>query len=112
MNPRIAGIATAALIAAGVWGCSEKAPQTVKLVVSDRGFVPAQITVKKGAPVTLLVTREIEVTCATELVIQGAGIHKELPLHQEVRVTFTPDKKGTLRYACPMDMITGSIRVE
>ena len=112
MKRRIAGIVAAALIAAGVWGCSQKAPQTVKLIVSDRGFVPAQITVKKGVPVTLLVTREIEATCATELVIQGAGIHKELPLHQEVSVTFTPDRKGNLRYACPMDMITGSIRVE
>ena len=112
MNRRIAGIVAAALIVAGVSGCSEKGPQTVKVVVSDRGFVPAQITVKKGVPVTLLVTREVEATCATELVIEGAGIHKELPLHQEVAVTFTPEKKGDLKYTCPMDMITGSIRVE
>lgn len=112
MNRRIAGIVVAAAVATGAWGCSEKAPQTVKLVVSDRGFVPAQITVKKGVPVTLLVTREVEATCATELVIEGEGIHKELPLHQEVAITFTPDKKGDLKYTCPMDMITGSIRVE
>jgi plastocyanin domain-containing protein len=112
MNRRIAGILIAAAIAAGVCGCSEKGPRTVKLVVSDRGFVPARITVKKGVPVTLLVTREVEATCATELVIEGVGIHKELPLHQEVSVTFTPDKKGDLRYTCPMDMIAGSIRVE
>ena len=44
MNRRIAGIVIAAAVAAGVWGCSEKGSQTVKLVVSDRGFVPAQIT--------------------------------------------------------------------
>ena len=112
MNRRIAALAAAVMVAAGVWGCSEKAPQTIKLVVSDRGFVPAQITVKRGVPVTLLVTREVEATCATELVIQGAGIHRELPLHQEVRVTFTPENRGELRYTCPMDMIAGSLRVE
>jgi plastocyanin domain-containing protein len=112
MNRRIAGIAAAALVAAAAWGCSEKAPQTISMTVSDRGFVPAEITVKKGIPVTLLVTRETEATCATELVIEGAGVHKPLPLHRQVSVTFTPEKKGELRYTCPMDMVSGSIRVE
>jgi plastocyanin domain-containing protein len=112
MNRRIAGIAAAALVAAVAWGCSGKAPQTISLTVSDRGFVPAEITVKEGIPVTLLVTRETEATCATELVIEGMGIRKPLPLHQQVSVTFTPEKKGELRYSCPMDMVSGSIRVE
>jgi len=110
MNRRIAGIAALALVAA--WGCSQKSPQTIRMTVSDRGFVPAEITVKKGTPVTLLVTRETEATCATELVIEGEGIHKALPLHHEVSITFTPDRKGDLRYTCPMDMVSGSIRVE
>ena len=117
MNRRIVGIiATAAMaaIALGAWGCSQKAagPQTVKLTVSDRGFVPAEITVRKGTPVTLLVTRETDATCVKEIVIAGAGVRKELPLGQEVRITFTPEKKGDLRYACPMDMVAGSIRVQ
>jgi plastocyanin domain-containing protein len=107
-----AAIATIA-IAVGAWGCSQKAaPQTIKVTVSDRGFVPAQITVKRGAPVTLLVTRETEATCATELVIEGTGVRQPLPLGQEVRVTFTPEKKGELHYSCPMDMVSGSIRVQ
>lgn len=110
------GIAAAVAILAialGAWGCSQKAaPQTIKVTVSDRGFVPAQITVKRGVPVTLLVTRETEATCATELVIEGAGVRKQLPLNQEVSVTFTPEKKGELHYSCPMDMVSGSIRVQ
>jgi hypothetical protein len=78
MNRQSLGIiATAALaaIAFGAWGCSQKSagPQTVKLTVSDRGFVPAEITVKKGAPVTLLVTRETDATCAKEIVIAWGG---------------------------------------
>jgi plastocyanin domain-containing protein len=111
MKGRIVGIVALALLG-GAWGCSEKTPQTIKMTVSDRGFVPAKITVKRGAPVTLLVTRETEATCATELVIQGAGVRKDLPLHQEVSVTFTPSTKGELRYTCPMDMVSGTIQVE
>ena len=111
MKGRIIGIVALALLG-GAWGCSERTPQTIKMTVSDRGFVPAEIVVKKGTPVTLLVTREIEATCATELVIQGAGVRKALPLHQEVSVTFTPNTKGELRYTCPMDMVSGSIQVE
>ncbi|HET9940939.1 MAG TPA: cupredoxin domain-containing protein [Candidatus Eisenbacteria bacterium] len=111
MKGRIIGIVALALLG-GVWGCSEKNSQTIRMTVSDRGFVPAEITVKRGVPVTLLVTRETAATCATELVIQGAGVRKELPLHQEVSVTFTPKTKGELRYTCPMDMVSGSIQVE
>ena len=113
MKPGIAGVAAATvLLVAGAWGCSRSnAPQTVKLTVSDKGFVPAEITVDQGRPVTLLVTREVESTCATELVIEGEGIHKPLPLGQEVAITFTPRAKGDLHYSCPMDMVSGSIRV-
>ncbi len=113
MKPFVVAAAVV-LLALGALGCSQKeaAPQTVKLTVSDKGFVPAEITVKKGVPVTLLVTREVEATCATELVIEGQGIHKPLPLGQEVVITFTPDKKGEIRYSCPMDMLSGSIRVQ
>jgi plastocyanin domain-containing protein len=117
MNRQSLGIIVTAALAAfalGAWGCSQKSagPQTVKLTVSDRGFVPAEITVKNGAPVTLLVTRETDATCAKEIVIAGAGVREDLPLGQEVRITFTPEKKGELRYACPMDMVSGSIKVQ
>jgi plastocyanin domain-containing protein len=115
LHRRIAGIAVAAMavIALGAWGCAEKAagPQTVKVTVSDRGFVPAEIQVERGRPVTLLVTRETDATCAKEIVIADAGVRKELPLHEEVEVTFTPEKKGELRYACGMDMIAGKLEV-
>ena len=104
-----------AVLALGAWGCAERnaaGPQTVKVTVSDRGFVPAEIQVKQGLPVTLLVTRETDQTCAKEIVIADAGVRQELPLNQEVSVTFTPEKKGELRYACGMDMIAGKIEVQ
>lgn len=117
MNRRTVGflvVASMGLAGFAAWGCAQKAsgPRTVKLAVTDRGFVPADIQVDRGRPVTLLVTRQVEATCANEIVIADAGIREKLPLNQEVRITFTPEAKGELRYACPMDMITGSIRVQ
>jgi plastocyanin domain-containing protein len=80
--------------------------------VTSEGFVPAQVKVKAGQPVKLIVTRKTDVTCAKEIVIKDFGINKPLPLNQPVEITFTPSKKGQIRYACAMDMIAGVIIVE
>jgi plastocyanin domain-containing protein len=86
--------------------------QVVGITVTSEGFVPAEVKVKAGQPVKLVVTREVERTCATDIVIKDFGIQKALPLHQAVEVDFTPAKTGKVRYACAMDMIAGAIVVE
>ena len=95
-------------------GKEQKVPQeqVVTIEVTDAGFVPAQVKVKATQPVKLLVTRKTARTCATEIVIKDLGINKPLPLNQPAEITFTPTKKGQLRYACAMDMIAGVIVVE
>lgn len=98
-----------------VAGCQKSAPaspQTVKVAVTDAGFVPAQVDVRSGQPVVLLVTRTTEETCAKEIVIADEHIRRELPLNQEVRIAFTPEKQGEIRYACGMGMVAGTMRVE
>ncbi len=89
-----------------------KAGQPIEITVTSDGFVPANIKVKQGRPVKLVVTRKTERTCATEIVIKDQGINQKLPLNQPVVVAFTPKKAGQLRYACGMDMISGVIVVE
>jgi plastocyanin domain-containing protein len=86
--------------------------QVVTMEVTGEGFVPAQVKVKAGVPVKLVVTRKTDRTCANEIVIKDFGINKPLPLDQPVEVTFTPTKAGKFRYACGMDMISGVIVVE
>jgi plastocyanin domain-containing protein len=99
-------------------GCSKDAPAvaasggTIDLVVDERGFFPATIKGKANEPLTLNITRKTDKTCATEIVIKGAGINQPLPLNQPVKVTLTPKEKGDLRFACAMDMIGGKIVVE
>ena len=84
----------------------------VTLYVTSKGFVPANVHVPAGKPVTLRVTRKTDKTCATELVMAAKDIHQALPLNETVEITFTPDAPGELRYACGMDMIAGVITVD
>jgi len=91
---------------------ADTSPQVVEISVTKDGFVPAQVKVKVGRPVKLLVTRKIERTCATDIVIKDYGIKEALPLDKTVEVTFTPNKAGSSRFACAMDMIAGVIVAE
>ena len=96
----------------GPQATSARGAQVVAIEVTGQGFVPARTTVKAGRPVTLVVTRKTERTCATEIVIKDYGVNRPLPLGQAVEVTFTPKKAGPVRYACGMDMIAGVLNVE
>jgi plastocyanin domain-containing protein len=84
----------------------------IEMSVTAEGFVPAEVKVKAGQPVKLVVTRKVERTCATDIVIKDFGISKPLPLNQPVEVEFTPSSPGKIRYACAMDMIAGVLIVE
>ncbi len=70
------------------------------------------MTVKKGEPVTLVVTRKTDKTCATEIVIDDEGINAKLPLDKAVKATFTPKKSGEIKYTCGMKMFGGVLKVE
>ncbi len=91
---------------------AKAALQVVEVAVTKAGFVPAEIRVKAGQPVKLMVTRKIEKTCAKDIVIKDYNVNQPLPLNQTVEVVFTPGKPGTARFACAMDMIAGVIIAE
>ena len=85
----------------------------VSVAVTSDGFVVANApALKAGQPVTLVVTRSVEKTCATDIVIKEFGISQPLPLNTPVEVTFTPMKSGLVRFACAMDMIAGTLKVD
>jgi plastocyanin domain-containing protein len=84
----------------------------VEVKVTSGGWVPDRIPARAGQPLTLVVTRTTDRTCATEIVVKDYGINARLPLNQPVTVTFTPRKAGEVRFACGMDMITGVVVVQ
>lgn len=99
-------------LSAGCVGGTGDGSQQVRIAVTEKGFTPAVVTVKAGQPVTLLVTRKTDRTCATELVLREHGIDQKLPLNETVAIQFTPEQAGELHYACGMDMYRGTIVVK
>jgi plastocyanin domain-containing protein len=84
----------------------------INIVLTEKGFEPTPIQVTKGQPITLLVTRKTDQTCATELTIPEYKIDQKLPLDQTVEISFTPQKSGDLEYGCAMDhMVKGILQV-
>ena len=85
--------------------------QVVNVAVTKDGFTPSSFTVHKNIPVRLTFIRKVEVTCATDVVIPDYDIKRELPLNEAVVVEFTPEKAGTISFACGMNMQRGKIVV-
>jgi plastocyanin domain-containing protein len=92
-------------------GVLKNGVRIVEMQVTNEGFVPAQVKVKKGEKVRLLITRKTDRTCATEIVIKDYGINKPLPLGKQVTVELTPKGSGEIHYACAMNMIGGVLFV-
>ena len=99
-------------IAPAVQAAPRAATQTIAISVTSEGFVPAEVTAKAGQPLKLVVTRRVERTCATEIVMKDLGVNQPLPLGKPVTITVTPKKPGAYRFACGMDMIAGVLNVE
>lgn len=88
------------------------ATHPLEISVTSDGFVPERAKVRVGQPITLVVTRKVERTCATDIVIKDYGVNKPLPQGERVEVTFTPTKPGPIRFACAMDMVSGELVAE
>src|SRR5687768_3068729 len=56
-------------------------PRVVTLSVTEKGYEPSPLTLKKDEPVKLVVTRTTDQTCANELVMKDYGINTPLPLN-------------------------------
>ncbi len=109
---RIAAIGLGvALLGAAACRREQRPGEPVKITVTKNGFEPWRVRAWKGVPLTLVVTRTTDETCATELVLPEYGIDRKLPLGQPVTITFTPARPGELRYACAMNMFQGVIDV-
>lgn len=106
-----AALASAALASAACSGGAQKPGEPVRITVTKNGYEPHRVTATAGKPLTLLVTRTTDETCATEIVIPEAGIDEKLPLGKPVTITFTPARTGELRWSCAMKMFQGVIDV-
>lgn len=110
--PAALALASALFATAGLSpGCARQSsgPGEIAVAVTENGFEPAVARVPRGKPVTLIVTRHTDKTCATDMVFEGTGQRYELPLGKPVRIDLAAGVSDTLRYACGMEMYTGMI---
>ena len=97
-----------------VSGCGsgrEGGMKEIQVAVTDKGFEPNEIQVKKGDVVTLVVTRRTDQTCATEIVVAGGKVRAALPLNQPVRLALGTIDSSGVKFACGMGMREGAVIV-
>jgi plastocyanin domain-containing protein len=104
-------LALCAALAAGACSAGPREGEPIRITVTKNGYEPHRVRATKGKPLTLVITRVTDETCATEIVLPEEGIDVKLPLNQPVTVTFTPQRSGELRYSCAMKMFQGVIEV-
>ena len=88
--------AGAALAACGIAGAQPR-EQVIRITARKFAFLPAEITLKKGVPVTL--------EFATADVVMGFNapdfnLRADIIPGETKRVRFTPDKIGTFTFLC------------
>lgn len=88
------------------------AVQTARVMVSEKGFEPARVSLRVGVPARLTFVRTSDATCATEVVIPSLNIKRSLPLNQPVDIEFNAEKAGDVAFACGMGMFSGTLVVQ
>ena len=93
---------------------ASKGGPKVEIKVTDDGFVPSQVKLKKGQPATLVFTRVTDNTCITAIDIPDENVKEfQLPLNKAVSLTVTPKKEGVEKFHCSaMGMGDGKLVVE
>lgn len=84
--------------------------QEIVLGVKNLNYSPNTITVKEGIPVRIYLDKTVT-GCLRSFTIKDFGVAKYLKTPDEY-IEFTPNKKGTFRFACSMGMGTGTLIVE
>jgi cobalt-zinc-cadmium efflux system membrane fusion protein len=88
------------------------APQVAEITVTKDGFRPAKVSLRAGTLVRLTFLRTTDETCATEVVFTSLKTKRALPLNKPVHVEFTPEKTGSVEFACGMNMFKGAILID
>ena len=101
------------LLACGV-AAGQKKPrtQTARVNITQMGYEPASITLKRGVPAKITFLRTTDDTCATEVVFPDFGINRKLPLNQAVSISLTPTRSGEFAFTCGMKMHRGKMVVQ
>jgi plastocyanin domain-containing protein len=93
---------------------AKKGSEKLEIAITDKGFEPDKLEVRKGQPVELVFTRKTDQTCIKEVILDTGAkkIQKPLPLNKPVTIKTKFTKAGDLKYACNMNMFSGTVTVQ
>ncbi|HEX6197625.1 MAG TPA: cupredoxin domain-containing protein [Jiangellaceae bacterium] len=75
------------------------------------GYHPRTIQVGQDVPVDLVFDRRETGHCTSEVVFPDLQVATELPPFERTTVRFEPDRPGTYRFICGMNVIEGALVV-
>ena len=108
----------AVAVGVGLAACEKPAtpasiqPLRVEIEVTADGYKPESVKAEAGRPLVPAFKRTPGGKCVEEITVPTENVKKFLPVGEVVEVAFTPKSKGTIGFACGMDMVHGSIVVE
>ena len=85
------------------------APGTVRVLVTEDGFQPTHVELKKGEKVVF--RRLTDNTCAKDVVFPALKIEKPLPLNTDVAIDLPDTATGELDFQCGMAMYKSKLVV-
>ncbi|HCP08447.1 MAG TPA: hypothetical protein DIT25_01460 [Candidatus Moranbacteria bacterium] len=85
--------------------------QTVEMRVTNSGFSPNTLRVKKGVPVRWVIKGDQVSSCTNRIIIPSLKISKNISKGDNI-VEFTPTKAGEIPFSCWMGMVRGKFIVE
>lgn len=85
--------------------------QDVELRVTSSRYYPNVIVAKKGIPLRINVQMAQNAGCAQEILFPDFDTGKLIPAGGSDVLEFTPNKEGTFKFRCSMDMVRGQLIV-
>src|SRR6185436_17130228 len=112
-NVKICYLALTLVLLAGLEASGQRKPrtQTARVNITQMGYEPASIKLKRGVPARITFFRTTDDTCATEVVFPDYGIRRQLPLNAAVSISLTP-RAGEFAFTCGMNMHRGKMIVQ
>ena len=86
--------------------------QSATVTLTDKGYQPRSLKLRRGVPARVTFVRKIEETCGKAIAIPEYNIRRDLPLNEPVVVEFTPNKTGEFKFTCGMGMLRGTLIVQ
>lgn len=86
--------------------------QEATINVTDSGYSPDEIKLKKGVPAKVTLKTDNTLGCARAFVVPSLNVQKNLPKTGEDSFEFTPEKTGKITFSCTMGMYGGQFIVE